>query len=573
MAFAKLSDHIVFCAAAKTGVGRPFGSDKLAPMPPLETRVRPGSAGYLAQRSAMLELLAEVRRLEAKVRRHSGRADLKFHERGQLPPRERLARLLDPGAPFLELMSLAGLGRHDDDGGDQAGGGGSIAGVGLVSGVRCVISASDSGIKGGAIAPAGLAKNLRAQEIASENRLPLVNLVESAGANLLYQSEVFVDGGRVFANLARLSAAGIPVLTVVHGSSTAGGAYLPGLSDYVVVVRGQAKIFLAGPPLVKAALGEDADEESLGGGELHAATTGSAEYAAENDAEALLILRDLLSRLPRPAAIPAPPGFEPPRFDPPRFDPDSLAGAVPVDYRTPYDCREVIARLVDASDFLDFKPSYGSHTVCGHAAIEGQPIGIVGNNGPIDNQGATKAAQFIQLCCQSKLPIVYLQNTTGYMVGKRAEQEGIVKHGAQMIQAVANAKVPQLTLQIGGSFGAGNYGMCGRAFGPRFIFSWPNSRIAVMGSEQAADVMAMVAAAKAKRAGQPLDPSSLAALRAPIVKQLDAESTALFGTARLWDDGIIDPRDSRKVLALCLQICREAEARKPQATSFGVARF
>ena len=538
-------------------------------MPPLDTRARSGSPIYIAQRSAMLELLAEVRRLEAKVREHSGRADEKFHQRGQLPPRERLARLLDPGAPFLELMSLAGLGRHDDDGADQASGGGSIVGVGLVCGVRCVISVSDSGIKGGAIAPAGLAKSLRAQEIAFENRLPLINLVESAGANLLYQSEVFVDGGRVFANLARLSAAGIPVLTVVHGSSTAGGAYMPGLSDYVVVVRGQAKIFLAGPPLVKAALGEDADEESLGGGEMHATTTGSAEYAAENDAEALLILRDLLSRLPRPAAAAGPA----PSFEPPRFDPDGLAGAVPVDYRTPYDCREVIARLVDASDFLDFKPLYGSHTVCGHAAIEGQPIGIVGNNGPIDNQGATKAAQFIQLCCQSRLPIVYLQNTTGYMVGRRAEQDGIVKHGAQMIQAVANAKVPQLTLQIGGSFGAGNYGMCGRAFGPRFIFSWPNSRIAVMGSEQAADVMAIVGAAKAKRAGQPLDPARLAAMRAGIVKQLEAESTALFGSARLWDDGIIDPRDSRKVLAVCLAICREAEAKKPQPTSFGVARF
>jgi len=515
----------------------------------------------------MMDLLEGVRRLEGKVRAYSARSDAKFLQRGQLPPRQRVARLLDAGSPFLELMTLAGLGQHDDDGGDQASGGGSIVGVGVVSGVRCVISASDSGIKGGAIAPAGLKKSLRAQEIALENRLPLINLVESAGANLLYQSEVFIEGGRVFANLAWLSAAGIPVLTVVHGSSTAGGAYLPGLSDYVVVVRGQAKIFLAGPPLVKAALGEDADEESLGGGEMHATLTGSAEYAAQDDAEAIDILRDLLARLPWQIAAPGR------AFEPPLHDPDELAGAIPTSHQSPYDCREVIARLVDGSDFLELKPGYGSHTVCGHAAIEGHAIGLIGNNGPIDHQGAGKAAQFIQLCSQSGLPLVYLQNTTGYMVGQRAEQNAIVKHGAQMIQAVANAKVPQLTLQIGGSFGAGNYGMCGRAFGPRFIFSWPNARIAVMGSEQAADVMAIVGAAKLKRAKQEVDPAQLEAMRQGIIRQLDAESTALFGSARLWDDGIIDPRDSRKVLALCLAICREAEERKLRPNSFGVARF
>ena len=537
-------------------------------MPALESLTRSGSPLFDTQRAAMLELLAAVRRLEAKVRAHSGRADRKFRERGQLPPRERGARLLDPGAPFLELMSLAGLGQHDDDGGDAASGGGAIVGIGEVAGVRCVISASDSGIKGGAIAPAGLKKSLRAQELALENKLPLLNLVESAGANLLYQSEVFVDGGRVFRNLARLSAAGIPVFTVVHGSSTAGGAYLPGLSDYVVVVRGQAKIFLAGPPLVKAALGEDADEESLGGVEMHASTTGSAEYAADDDAEALAILRELLAHLPWQRQ-----GAPPRTWQNPRYDPDELAGVVPVDHRVPYDCHEVIARLVDGSDFLEMKSLYGSHTVCGHAAIEGQPLGILGNNGPIDPQGASKAAQFIQLCCQSRLPILYLQNTTGYMVGSRAEQGGIVKHGSQMIQAVANATVPQLTLQIGGSFGAGNYGMCGRAFAPRFIFSWPNARIAVMGSEQAADVMAIVGAAKAQRAGQNIDRAQLEAMRQGIIRQLDAESTALYGSARLWDDGIIDPRDSRKVLALCLAICREAEARTLQPNSFGVARF
>jgi geranyl-CoA carboxylase beta subunit len=539
-------------------------------MPSFESRLRPSSPEFQSERLRMLELLAEVRRLEANVRRHSARADAKFRERGQLPPRERVERLLDPGAPFLELSTLAGLGQHDDDGDAQATGGGTITGIGQVGGVRVMVIANDAGIKGGAVSPAGLRKSLRAHEIAFENALPLVNLVESAGANLNYQSEIFVDGGRIFANLARLSAAGIPILTVVHGSSTAGGAYLPGLSDYVVVVRGQAKIFLAGPPLVKAALGEDADEESLGGADLHATATGSAEYLAEDDEEAIAIVRDLLRRLPLGIAT------RPPRaFAPPRWEPDQLAGAARVDYRAPYDCREVVVRLVDGSDFLEWKAGYGSETVCGHGAIEGWPIGLIGNNGPIDPDGATKAAQFIQLCCQSGVPIVYLQNTTGYLVGRRAERGGIVKHGSKMIQAVANATVPQLTLQIGGSFGAGNYGMCGRAFGPRFIFSWPNCRIAVMGGEQAGDVLAMVAGAKLQKAGKPVDRAQLEAMRAGIVAQLDAESSAIFGSARLWDDGIIDPRDSRRVLALCLEVCREAEARKPalRPTTFGIPRF
>jgi geranyl-CoA carboxylase beta subunit len=539
-------------------------------MPKLSSTVDPRGAAFRANHERMAERIRELRELEARVRGHGERAAEKFRQRGQLPPRQRVERLLDRGAPFLELSTLAGLGMHDDDGGDGASGGGSIAGIGFVAGVRCLISANDSAIKGGAVSPMGLEKSLRIQEIAFQNKLPVINLVESAGANLLYQSEIFVAGGRIFANLARLSARGIPIVTVVHGSSTAGGAYLPGLSDYVVAVKDRARVFLAGPPLVKAALGEDAGEEKLGGADMHATVTGSAEYLAEDDREAIAIAREIVAKLGwNGGATPAPP----PSFEEPSYDPEELLGIVPADYRTPYDGREVIARLVDGSDFLDFKSRYGPHTVCGHAAIHGHPCGIVANNGPIDPDGSTKAAQFIQLCCQSGTPIVYLQNTTGYMVGLAAEAGGIVKHGSKMIQAVANAGVPQLTLMIGASFGAGNYGMCGRAYGPRFLFAWPNARVAVMGGEQAAGVMAMITRAKLARQGAPADERVLDGMREKIIAQIDAESTALYATARLWDDGVIDPRDSRKVLGFVLATCREAEARRLRPSSFGVARM
>lgn len=533
----------------------------------LDAQIRAGTPEFEARREAMAAKLAEVRELEAKVVANSARAAEKFHQRGQLLPRERLERLLDPGRPFLPLSSLAGLNMHDDDGDRNAAGGGVVAGVGFVSGVRCLVTASDSGIKGGATTPMGLKKSLRAQEIALENRLPVVNLIESGGANLLYQSEIFIDGGRIFRNLARLSAAGIPVVTVVHGSSTAGGAYMPGLSDYVIVVRGRSKIFLAGPPLLKAATGEIATDEELGGAEMHATISGTAEMVAEDDEHALALARELMGKL----------GWESlervGEFVPPRYAADEFLGLVPADPKKPYDVREVIARLVDDSDFLDFKPDYGAATVCGKAAIEGIVVGIIGNNGPIDDQGAAKAGQFIQLCNQSGSPIVYLQNTTGYMVGKDAEQRGIVKHGSKMIQAVSNATVPQLTVLIGASYGAGNYGMCGRAFAPRFIFAWPNNRTAVMGGEQAAGVMAIITEAKFERMGQELNRDALAVMQKGIVDQIDRESTALYATARLWDDGIIDPRDTRRVLAECLRICDEAERRTVRPNSFGVARL
>lgn len=539
-------------------------------MPVIESTIDSRGEGFAENREEQLALVQQLRDLEARVRAHSQSKAGKFQKRGQLLPRERVARLLDRGSPFLELSTLAGYKMHDDDGKRGIAGGGNVIGIGFVGGRRTLVTASDSAIKGGAISPMGLRKSLRAQEIALHNRLPCINLVESAGANLLYQSELFVEGGRVFANMARLSAAGLPQITIVHGSSTAGGAYLPGLSDYVVVVRKKSKIFLAGPPLVKAALGEVADDESLGGADMHMRISGTAEYMADDDARALAIARELISKLPWDEDVEPRPAVAP---RPPRYDPEELLGVVPVDYRQPYDVKEIVARVVDDSDFLEFKPMYGPQTVCGHARIEGRPCGIIGNNGPIFPEGAAKAGHFIQACCQSGTPIVYLQNTTGYMVGVEAEEKGIVKHGSKMIQAVANATVPQITIIVGGSFGAGNYGMCGRSFDPRFIFSWPNARISVMGGEQAAKVMEIITTAKFARQGVEIPPEQLAKMAGAIRDKLDGESDALFATARLWDDGIIDPRDTRRVLATCLAVCREGDARRLRPNTFGVARL
>jgi geranyl-CoA carboxylase beta subunit len=536
----------------------------------LQTRIDRNSESFRTNRGEMQALIAEFRGLEQKVRDASNAKRDLFRKRGQLLPRERVALLLDRGAPWLELSTLAGLRMHDDDGRGGIQGGGGIAGIGYVSGIRCVVAASDSAIKGGTSTPMGVKKNLRVQQIALENKLPVVRLVESGGANLLYQGEMFVEGGRGFANQARMSAAGIPQITVVHGSSTAGGAYLPGLSDYVILVRNKAKVFLAGPPLLRAATGEIAGDEELGGAEMHATVSGLGEYLAEDDADGIRIAREIMAKLPWNEQLPARP-HKP--FKEPRHDADELAGVVPVDYRKPYDVREVIARVVDDSDFLDFKALYGVHTVCGHAEIEGHAAGLIGNNGPIDADGSAKAAQFIQICCQANVPIVYLQNTTGYMVGREAEQEGIIKHGSKMIQAVANANVPQITLHIGASFGAGNYGMCGRAYDPRFIFAWPNNRIAVMGGEQAAKVMAIVTEEKLKREGKPVERQKLEAMEKEIIQRIDGESMALYATARLWDDGLIDPRDSRKMLAFCLSICREAGIRPLKPSTFGVGRM
>lgn len=534
----------------------------------LSSRLVVRSDDVRANAEHMQRLLDEVRALEEKVRLLSAAKRERFEKRGQLLPRQRVARLLDRGAPFIELSTLAGLRMHDDDGDKLVMGGGSIAGIGFVSGRRCAVVANDSAIKGGTVAPMGLKKTLRMQEIARNHKLPVVSLLESGGANLLYQGEMFVEGGRAFANQARMSAAGIPQIAVVHGSATAGGAYLPGLSDYVVLVRNHSKIFLAGPPLVKAAVGEDTDDESLGGAELHAKVTGLGEYLAEDDGHAIAIARELMAMLQWDDAR-----AEGGEVTPPVHSPDELLGVVPVDPREPYDVREVIARLVDGSDFLEFKADYGNDTLCGHARIHGHAVGIVGNNGPIQPHGSTKAAQFMQLCDQSGTALVFLQNTTGYMVGSAAERAGAIKHGSKMIQAVANARVPKLTIVLGGSFGAGNYGMCGRGFDPNFIFSWPSARIGVMGGAQAAKVMEIITLAKFARRGQQVDPELVQAMLAPLQKQLDEESHVLFGTARIWDDGIIDPRDTREVLSQCLDTIAEAQRRQLRPNTFGVARL
>ncbi|MDE2402533.1 MAG: acyl-CoA carboxylase subunit beta [Burkholderiales bacterium] len=536
-------------------------------MPALRSALNPKSAAFQANVQRMTERLAKVQNLEQQVRRESAAKRDKFEKRGQLLPRERVARLLDRDSPFLELSTLAGLGMHDDDGKKTVLGGGSIIGIGVVAGKRCLVTASDSALKGGTVSPMGLRKGLRAQDVARENKLPLICLVESGGANLMYQSEIFVEGGRSFANQARLSAMGIPQIAVVHGSSTAGGAYLPGLSDYVVLVRDRSSIYLAGPPLVKAAIGEDATDEALGGAQMHAEVTGLGEYFCEDDAHALALTRELVDKLqwdsaPVAVAVPAP-----------LYSEEELLACIPADDREPFDTREVIARIVDGSDFLEFKASYAPETLCGHARINGHLVGILGNNGPIHPNGSTKAAQFIQLCDQSGTPLLFLQNTTGYMVGTAAERAGAIKHGAKMIQAVANARVPKFTIVLGGSFGAGNYGMCGRGFDPRFIFSWPSARTAVMGGAQAAKVMDIITRTKMERAGHAVNEDMLKGMSDVMRQRLDDESNVLFGTARLWDDGVIDPRDTRRVLSLCLDLAKEADQRSLRPNTFGVARL
>jgi len=532
----------------------------------LRSEVDPRSEQFARNREAMAALLGEVREHERWTREASAKAKGVFDRRGQLLPRERVGRLLDPGSPWLELSTLAGVGAGGRDASKGVGGAGVIVGIGYVAQTRCAVVASDSGIDAGAIGSMGLEKILRAQEIALRNKLPFVYLVESAGANLLqYRVETFVQGGAIFANLARLSAAGLPVVSVVHGSSTAGGAYLPGLSDYVVMVRGRARAFLAGPPLLRAATGEIATEEDLGGAEMHARVSGLAEYVADDDADALRIARDIVAKLAW-GRVPAPAG------PPPRYDVEELLGVMPADPKQPADMREVVARVVDGSDFLEFKADYGPATVTGHAAIEGMPVGIVTNNGPLDPDGAAKATHFIQACCQSGIPIVYLQNTTGYIVGTQAERAGMIKHGAKMIQAVTTANVPQLTVMCGASFGAGNYGMCGRGFGPRFAFSWPNAQTAVMGPQQAAETMAIVMEESVRRKGGTVDEKTLAALREQIFTTFARQMPAIVTSGLLLDDGVIDPRDTRRVLSFALSVCREAEARAVRPVQFGVAR-
>ena len=451
------------------------------------SRIDPSSERFVVNRKEMLALVEKLRSLETRAHDLSERRRPRFEERGQLTPRERLSGLLDPGLPFLELYNMANYLVDDQDPDSTIPGASMICGIGFVSSVRCMVFVDDSGINAGAATTTSVSKALGVLRVAQEQRLPLIHLVESAGANLMqYTVELWANGGGMFHGLARLSAAGIPTIVVLHGPSTAGGAYQPGMSDYVIGVKKNGMAALAGAALVKAATGEVAEDAQLGGSEMHASVSGLVEYLAEDDSHGLEIARDLIGRLDWNSACPCP---EPKTFQEPAFSPDEIAGVVPVDYQKPYDVREVVARIVDGSDFVDFKPRYGLSTVCIHAEIFGQPCALIGNNGPIDPNGATKAAQFFQLCDQSNLPIIFLNNTTGYMVGTEYEHAGMIKHGSKMIQAVSNVKVPKISLYIGASFGAGNYGMCGYAYEPDFLFTWPNATTGVMGGEQAALTM------------------------------------------------------------------------------------
>jgi geranyl-CoA carboxylase beta subunit len=526
------------------------------------------SAPFMENRAHMDALIAELEEIRARTAAASARAAPRFAKRGQLLPRERLGLLLDAGAPFLELSAQAGYMVDTPSGVQSIAGAGLIIGIGSVAATRCIIVVDDSGIEAGALQAMGLEKFQRAEQIALENKLPFVHLVESAGANLLrYRVEDFIRGGAHYARLARLSASGIPVLTLVHGTATAGGAYMPGLSDYVITVRDRAKVFLAGPPLLRAATGEVADEEELGGALMHTTVSGVSEYLAEDDADGIRILRDVLTRLgwdrfesPLPEALP------------PKYPSEDLLGILPKDGRKPVNMMEVIVRLADGSDVAEFKPGYGAATVCAHASIFGYRVGVITNNGPLDPAGANKAAQFIQACCQSALPLVYLHNTTGYMVGRDSERAGMIKHGSRMIQAVANATVPQVTIHCGASFGAGNFGMCGRGFEPRFLFAWPNSRTAVMGAEQAAGTMKIVMEESARNRAQTQDLDQVQKLQAAIVETFDRQTPALYTSGRMLDDGVIDPRDTRLVLGFVLDLFRRADRINLRPITFGVAR-
>ncbi|MCC5989767.1 MAG: acyl-CoA carboxylase subunit beta [Pararhodobacter sp.] len=534
----------------------------------LHSEVVEASPDFEANAARMEAALAAVKAIEAAVEEAGEAARARYGKRGMLLPRDRLALLLDPGAPWLELCALAGWNRYGDKDGTGAGAG-AIAGIGRVSGVRCQVVVDNFAVKGGTVTPDGLAKKLRLQEVARENRLPMVSLSQSGGANLAYAAEVFIPGGRGFANQARLSALGIPQVTVVHGSATAGGAYQPGLSDYTIMVRGQATMYLAGPPLLKAATGEVASDEELGGAEMHCQVAGTGDYLAEDDADGIRLAREVISALPWAGETPPAPVRA---WEKPLYPASDLMGIVPADPKQPYDCREIIARLGDGSRFLEFKREYDQATICGQMRVEGLECAVIGNNGPITANGAAKAGQFIQLCDQSGTPILFLHNTTGFLVGTEPERAGIIKHGSKMIQAVANARVPKVSFVVGGSYGAGNYAMCGRGFDPRFIFAWPSSRTAVMGGAQAGQVLRIVTEAKMRAAGE-VDEGKLDALEKGTAAMLEAQTTALMSSARLEDDGIIDPRDTRQVLAMVLDIFREGEARRLRPNTFGAARL
>ncbi len=536
-------------------------------MPVLTSKLDPRSDEFQAGARAMRLLVGDLNARLAQIAQGGGESARARHlARGKLLPRDRVEMLLDPDTPFLEIAPLAALGMYDDD----APGAGVIAGIGRVSGVECVIVCNDATVKGGTYYPMTVKKHLRAQEIAEHNRLPCIYLVDSGGANLPNQDEVFPDRdhfGRIFFNQANLSARGIPQIAVVMGSCTAGGAYVPAMSDEAIIVREQGTIFLGGPPLVKAATGEVVSAEDLGGGDVHTRLSGVADHLAEDDTHALALARASVARLNW--RKPAPLATVPPR--PPLFEAGELHGVIPTDPRKPFDVREIIARIVDGSEFDEFKARYGPTLVTGFAHLEGMPVGIVANNGILFGESALKGAHFIELCCQRRVPLVFLQNITGFMVGRKYENEGIAKHGAKMVTAVATATMPKLTVIIGGSFGAGNYGMCGRAYSPRFLWMWPNARIGVMGGEQAASVLATVRRDGIEAKGGRWSADEEAAFKRPILEQFERQAHPYYASARLWDDGVIDPADTRRVLALGLSASLNAPI--PERPQFGVFRM
>jgi len=521
------------------------------------------SAAYAANAEAMLAKLAEIAAEQAKAIAGGGPKYTDRHRsRGKLLARERIEMLLDCDSPFLELSPLAAWGT------EFAVGGSVVTGIGVVEGTECLISASDPTVRGGTSNPWTVRKSFRAHDIALANRLPVISLVESGGADLPTQKEIFIPGGRTFRDLTRLSAAGIPTIAIVFGNSTAGGAYLPGMSDHVVMIKERSKVFLGGPPLVKMATGEESDDESLGGAEMHARTSGLADYLAADEQDAIRIGRRIVARLnwrkqgPGAAAAPVPP----------RYDEEQLVGIVPPDLRIPFDPHEVIARVADGSDFDEFKPAYGTSLVTGWANVHGYPVGILANaQGVLFSAESQKAAQFIQLANQVDTPLIFLHNTTGYMVGSQYEQAGIIKHGAMMINAVSNSAVPHISILTGASYGAGHYGMCGRAYDPRFLFAWPSAKSAVMGPAQLAGVLSIVSRAAAQAAGRPFDEDADAAMKEMVAAQIEAESLPMFLSGRIYDDGIIDPRDTRTVLGLCLSVIHGAPVRG--TSGYGVFRM
>jgi acetyl-CoA carboxylase carboxyltransferase component len=530
-------------------------------MTALASTVDTRSAVFAANRDAMLAKLSEIESEHAKAVAGGGPDyTARHHRRGKLLARERIELLVDPDSPFLELSPLAAWGS------DFTVGASVVTGIGVVEGVECVIVANDPTVRGGTSNPWTLRKTLRANDIALQNRLPLIGLVESGGADLPTQKEIFIPGGRLFRDLTRLSAAGIPTVAVVFGNSTAGGAYLPGMSDHVVMIRERSKVFLGGPPLVKMATGEESDDEALGGAEMHARVSGLADYLAADEPDAIRLARRIVTRLNWRKLGPSPGPA-----DDPRYDEEELLGIVPPDLRTPFDPRDVIARVVDGSDFDEFKPRYGASLVTGWARVHGYPVGILANaQGVLFSAESQKATQFIQLANQGDTPLLFLHNTTGYMVGAQYEQGGIIKHGAMMINAVSNSGVPHISILMGASYGAGHYGMCGRAYDPRFLFTWPSAKSAVMGPAQLAGVLSIVARAAAEARGAPYDEDADATMRAAVERQIEAESLPMFLSGRLYDDGVIDPRDTRTVVGLCLSAIHSAAVQG--TTAYGVFR-